>query len=48
MYTIQANPSGTRSIEVSTENLRTIEKYSLFRHLIDKKTVKICWIFVLM
>ena len=35
MYTIQANPSGTRSIEVSTENLRTIEKYSLFRHLID-------------
>ena len=31
MYTIQANPSGTRSIEVSTENL----KYSLFRHLID-------------
>ena len=29
MYTIQANPSGTRSIEVSTENLRTIEKYSL-------------------
>ena len=35
MYTIQANPSGTRSIEVSNENLRTIEKYSLFRHLID-------------
>lgn len=25
MYTIQANPSGTRSIEVSNENLRTIE-----------------------
>ena len=35
MYTIQANPSGTRSIEVSNENLRTIEKYALFRHLID-------------
>lgn len=34
MYTIQANPSGTRSIEVSNENLRTIEKYTLFRHLI--------------
>ena len=32
MYTIQANPSGTRSIEVSSENLKTIEK---FRHLID-------------
>lgn len=35
MYTIQANPSGTRSIEVSNENLRIIEKYALFRHLID-------------
>ena len=34
MYTIQANPSGTRSIEVSSENLKTIEKYALFRHLI--------------
>ena len=30
MYTIQANPSGTRSIEVSSENLKTIEKYALF------------------
>ena len=27
--------TGTRSIEVSNENLRTIEKYALFRHLID-------------
>lgn len=35
MYTIQANLSGTRSMEVSEENLKTIEKYSLFRHLID-------------
>ena len=36
LYSIhQANPSGTRSIEVSNENLRTIEKYALFRHLID-------------
>ena len=35
MYTIQANPSGTRSMEVSEENLKTIEKYALFRHLID-------------
>ena len=34
MYTIQANPSGTRSLEVSEENLATIEKYGLFRHLI--------------
>ena len=39
MYTIQANPSGTRSIEVSTENLRTIEKYSLFQHLIDSNGI---------
>ena len=29
MYTIQANPSGTRSLEVSEENLATIEKYGL-------------------
>ncbi|WP_321332465.1 hypothetical protein [uncultured Bacteroides sp.] len=35
MYTIQANPSGTRSMEVSDKNLATIEKYALFRHLID-------------
>ena len=39
MYTIQANPSGTRSIEVSNENLRTIEKYALFRHLIDSTCI---------
>ena len=25
MYTIQANPSGTRTMEVSEENLRTID-----------------------
>jgi peptide subunit release factor RF-3 len=35
MYIIQANPSGTRTMEVSNENLRTIEKQALFRHLID-------------
>ena len=28
MYIIQANPSGTRSMEVSEENLKTIEKYA--------------------
>lgn len=39
MYTIQANLSGTRSIEVSDENLRTIEKYALFRHLIDSNGI---------
>lgn len=35
MYTIQANTSGTRCMEVSEDNLVTIEKYALFRHLID-------------
>ena len=34
-YTIQANVSGTRRIAVSERNLETIEKYGLFRHLID-------------
>lgn len=33
MYTIQANQSGTRTLEISEENLKTIEKYSLFQHL---------------
>ena len=32
---IQTNSSGTRSIEVSEEHLQTIEKYQLFRDLID-------------
>ena len=43
MYTIQANPSGTRSIEVSNENLRTIASeyvfginHSDFETLLDK------------
>lgn len=35
MYKIQSNPSGTRSIEVSDEHLEIIEKYQLFRDLID-------------
>ena len=35
MYKIQTNSSGTRSIEVSEEHLQTIEKYQLFRDLID-------------
>ena len=32
---IQTNSSGTRSIEVSELHLQTIEKYQLFRDLID-------------
>lgn len=35
MYTIQANQSGTRSLEISEENLQTIQKYMLFQHLIS-------------
>lgn len=36
---IQANPSGTRSIEVSESHLRTIDKYSLLRNLIDSNGI---------
>ena len=32
---IQTNSSGTRSIEVTEEHLQTIDKYQLFRDLID-------------
>lgn len=35
MYKIQTNQSGTRSIEISVEHLMTIDKYKLFRDLID-------------
>lgn len=35
MTKIQANSSGTRSIEISDEHLQTIEDYQLFRDLID-------------
>ena len=35
MSKIQANPSGSRNIEVSDEHLQTIEDYQLFRDLID-------------
>lgn len=35
MYKIQANPTGTRSIEVSEEHLQTISKYALLKNLID-------------
>ena len=32
---IQANATGTRSIEVTNDHLATIDKYQLFRNLID-------------
>ncbi len=35
MAKIQTNSSGTRSIEISENHLNTIEKYQLFRDLID-------------
>ena len=35
MAKIQTNSSGTRSIEISSEHLQTIEDYQLFRDLID-------------
>lgn len=35
MYKIQLNPSGTHSLIITEEHLVTIEKYALFRDLID-------------
>ena len=35
MYKIQANQSGTRSIEITDQHLETIDKYQLMRNLID-------------
>lgn len=39
MYKIQANASGTRSIEVSEQNLETLCKYSLLDSLIDSNGI---------
>lgn len=39
MYKIQANASGTRSIEVSDKHLETIAKYSLFNGLVDSNGI---------
>lgn len=36
---IITNQSGTRSIEVSQEHLDTIERYQLFRNLIDSNGI---------
>ncbi|PTL34469.1 hypothetical protein C7120_08120 [Prevotella sp. oral taxon 376] len=35
MYKIQANQSGTRSIEVSEQHLSTLHKYALLKNLVD-------------
>lgn len=34
MYSIQLNEKGTRHLEISDENLLTIQKYALFRDLV--------------
>ena len=39
MYKIQANASGTRSIEVTDAHLETIERYSLLKNLIDSNGI---------
>ena len=39
MYNIQANESGTRSINVSDENLSTIRRFSLFQLLVDSSGI---------
>ena len=39
MYKIQANASGTRSIEVTDAHLETIRKYSLLKNLIDSNGI---------
>ena len=39
MYTIVSNASGTRSMQISDENLDTIEKYSLFRNIVDSNGI---------
>lgn len=35
MYDIQLNATGTRHLEISEENFRTIRKYDLLRGLVD-------------
>ena len=34
-YEIQANPTGTRSLQITESNLETINKYALFSGLVD-------------
>ena len=39
IYKVQANSSGSKFIEVSDEHLKTIQKYSLFRNLVDSNGI---------
>lgn len=38
-YSIQANASGTRSIEISEQHLDTIKEYALFKNLVDSNGI---------
>lgn len=38
-YSIQANASGTRSIEISEQHLETIKEYALFKNLVDSNGI---------
>ena len=35
MYNIQLNESGTRHLDITVENLQTIQKYQLFQGIVD-------------
>lgn len=39
MHTITSNVSGSRAMQISDEHLATIEKYSLFRNLVDSNGI---------
>ncbi len=39
MYKIISNASGTRSIDITEENLETIDRFSLFRNLVDSNGI---------
>jgi len=39
MYSIISNASGTRSINITDENLDVVERYSLFRNLVDSNGI---------
>lgn len=35
MYTIQLNEKGSHNLQITTKNLETIDRYALFRDLVD-------------
>ena len=39
MYKIQANASGTRTIEISDAHLETLNRYSLLKNLVDSNGI---------